>query len=104
MSDITYCPCCNGVVTKDGSMHDMSCPLGKITTTATPGILYYITPDKCKWAEVIDFGITSWDWKTSCGQTVDHNHSYPQNESGWNYCPYCGKPIEFVEPKESEEE
>jgi hypothetical protein len=53
--------------------------------------------DSCKWVLVSETDYEYWD--TDCGESFQFNDGTPSNNH-FNFCPYCGKPIEQVEPKE----
>lgn len=51
------------------------------------------TDQVCQWAEADpDYG----QWVSECGESFDFANGTP-TENGFQYCPYCGKPISEVE-------
>ena len=47
--------------------------------------------EKCSWT--IDTDFDSEIYETGCGQAFTFNDGGPA-ENNFNFCPYCGKPIE----------
>ena len=50
----------------------------------------------CKWTEEDP----EWGrWNSGCGQTFCFDMSSSPDENDFAFCPYCGKPLEVIEPE-----
>jgi len=57
--------------------------------------------EACHWSQIEDGDDDN--WSTSCGQEWSMDIGAP-DESGYKYCPNCGKPIDFPRPVETKGE
>jgi hypothetical protein len=57
----------------------------------------------CTWTQMRIYDEDS-GWETKCGEAFMFTDGGTPHDNSFQYCPYCGKPIETVVPEEEIED